>query len=368
MTPLFKYQRNRWFWKLRYYVNAFTFYINKNFFKQREEIKQTKEGFSITKELIRIIAPSFIIALLIVVMLEIVENVMLNFISIPKPLFIRYFLDYLANLHNRLVNSANSLETLLSIVASISGIFIGLYFTAVSVVASSVFARVPSNLRDLLLKEKVGNQYIRILTILASVSILLLGYRAFGGYPGIFNALFVIFFGCFWIFCFGVLGPRAFFFFDPTKLDDAIFCDLENNIRLSTINGFRWNDPNFQVHYQKLAAKNISTLKTLLRLCSEEHHLQQQPLSIALQKTIYFLASYGQQRSFIPSDSRWYALVPRYKSWFLYDSSALTMALQTQTSIQPEMVPNPYWLEEDVIEILSPTFEKALQKKFGSCL
>ncbi|MCM8830819.1 MAG: hypothetical protein NC918_01310, partial [Candidatus Omnitrophica bacterium] len=60
------------------------------------------------------------------------------------------------------------------------------------------------------------------------------------------------------------------------------------------------------------------------------------------------------------SDSRWYALVPRYKSWFLYDSSALTIALQTQTSIQPEMVPNPYWLEDNIVEILSSTFDTLL--------
>ena len=363
MFSLFKYQRNRWFWKLRYYVNAIIFHLNKTYFHQKEKIKRAKEGFSITEELVKIIAPSLLTAFLIVIVLEVVENTLLTFISISKPIFIKDFLNYLAILYNRLIISVNSLETLFSIVASISGIFLGLYFTAISVVASSVFARVPSNLRELLLKEKVGNQYIKILAILTSVCIILLGYRAFGGYPGIFTSLFVVILGCFGIFCFVVLGLRAFFFFDPTRLGDAIFYELNNNIRLSTIRGFRWADPNFQSHYQKLAAKNISTLGTLIKLCTEEPQLQKQPLSSILQKSIYFLMSYAEQRSFIPSDSRWYALMPRYKSWFFYDSSALTIALQTKTSIQPEMVPNPYWLEDDVIEILSPAFEKALQKE-----
>ena len=78
---------------------------------------------------------------------------------------------------------------------------------------------------------------------------------------------------------------------------------------------------------------------------------------------MYFLKNYEQQRALIPSDSRWYALIPRYKSWFLCDSSTLTTALETQTSIQPEMVPNPYWLEDNIVEILLPTFKQALQKK-----
>ncbi len=214
-----------------------------------------------------------------------------------------------------------------------------------------------------MLKEEVGNLYIKILAILTSVATILLGYRAFGGYPGIFTSLFVVILGCFGIFCLVVLGLRAFFFFDPTRLGDTIFYELNNIIRLSTARGFRLADPNFQSHYQKLAAKNISTLSTLIKLCTEEPQLQKQPLSSILQKSIYFLMSYASQRSFIPSDSRWYALIPRYKSWFFYDSSALTIALQTKTSIQPEMVPNPYWLEDYIIEILSPTFERALQKE-----
>jgi len=363
MFSLFKYQRNKWFWKLRYYINNIIFYINRIFFKQRESIKQAKEEFSITKQLFKIIAPSFFIAFFVVVALEVVENTLLNFVYISKPLFLRNFLVYLTTLHNQLIISMNSLETLLSIIASISGIFLGLYFTAISVVASSIFARVPSNLRELLLKEKVGNQYIKILAILTSTSILLLGYIVFGGFPGVFISLFIILLGCFGIFCFVVLGIRVFSFFDPTRLSDTIFYDLNSNIRLSTINGFRWADPNFQSHYQKIAARDISTLSTLIKLCTSEPQLQKQPLSIILIKTAFFLKNYEQQRKLIPSDSRWYALIPRYKSWFLCDSSTLATALETQTSIQPEMVPNTHWLEDNIVEILLPTFKQALQKE-----
>ncbi|MDR4496425.1 MAG: hypothetical protein MRK02_00615 [Candidatus Scalindua sp.] len=294
--------------------------------------------------------------------LEVAENYLLKYIPFSKTPFIRNILNYFLVIHNRAITYTESFDTLLSIIVSISSIFIGLYFTAIGVVASSVFVRVPGNLRALLLKEKTGNQYIRILSMLASISIILLGYKSFGGIPGIFTSLFVIICGCFGIFCFVVLGFRAFYFFDPAKLSNDIFLDLNNNVRLSTIHGFRWAEQSFQAHYRKLATETISTLNALIKHCAKESQLEKHSLSPILQQTVRFLIYYKQQCAFIPLDSYWYMYVPRYKSSFLYDSISLTMSLRTQTSLQPEMVPNSYWVEDDIVEILIHSFEKALQK------
>lgn len=362
MFSLFKYQRNIWFWKLRYYLNSSVFHINKVFFQLREKRKQAQESVYIIKELIKTTASLFLVSFFIVGLLEVIEYTLLNFISISGPLFIRSFLGYLLILHNRIIISVASLEVLLSIVASISGIFLGLYFTAISVVASSVFARVPGSVRDLLLKEKFGNRYIKTLAIVTSVCIILLGYRVFGGYPGVFSSLFVIVLGCFGTFCFVVLGLRAFFFFDPTQLSNTIFYELKNNIRLSTINGVRWGDANFQAHYQELAGRNVSTLSDLMRICLKRTDLEKASLPTLLRRIVLSMRDYGRQRSYIPSDSRWYTRVPRYKDWFLTDFSTLEIAVQTQTTIPPEMVPNPYWLENELTEILSSAVERVLQE------
>ncbi len=362
MFSLFKYQRNLWFWKLRYYLSSSVFHINKVFFQLKEKGKQAQESVYIIKELIKTTASSFLVSFLIVGLLEVIEYTLLNFISNSGPLFIRSFFDYFLVLHNQIIISVTSLEVLLSVVASISGIFLGLYFTAISVVASSVFAGVPGSVRDLLLKEKFGNRYIKTLAILTSVCIILLGYRVFGGYPGVFTSLFVIVLGCFGIFCFVVLGLRAFYFFDPTQLSNTIFYELKSNIRLSTINGLRWADANFQAHYQRLAGRNVSTLSDLMRICLKRTDLEKASLPAVLQRTVLSMRDYGRQRSYIPSDSRWYTRVPRYKDWFLTDFSTLEIALETQTAILPEMVPNPYWLENEFTEILSSAVERLLQK------
>ncbi|MFA5840257.1 MAG: hypothetical protein WC890_06360 [Candidatus Margulisiibacteriota bacterium] len=275
---------------------------------------------------------------------------------------IRCFVLAVSEINNHLVKNEHVFETLLSVIASISGVFIGLYFTAISVVVSSVYAKVPSDVRDLLLEEKGGNVYIRSLSIISAISLILLGYMIIGGSPGILNTLLVVVLGCYGILCFVMLGIRAFFFFDPTKLSDNVFYEFNKYLKLATINGFGWNDANFQAHYQKMAARNISTLKNIIKLCCEEQYLKKQSLPIVLQKAILILCKYEKQRCLIPSDSRWYSLVPRHKNWFLSDVSAIEIALQTHTSIQPEMIPNTYWVEDELMGMIINAIKKLIQQ------
>lgn len=365
MIPIFKYQKHRGFWQFRHCINSSIFYISRFFFQQNEKIAKDKDTRSITKKLIKDTAPSFLIAILIIVILETIEKALLNIVIIEKTLICKNSLNLLFTIYKRLNISTQSLQTLLSIVASISGILLGLYFTAISVVISSMFAKVPSNLRNLVLEEKTGKYYITTLATLTSISLILLGYISLGGHPGVLSAIFIILLGCFGIFCFVLLGYRAFLFFDPTNLSNTIFHEFNNNVRLATIKGFWWADPNYQTHYQKEASKSISTLNTLLEVCIDEPQLRKTPISIVLQKTIYFLIEYMQHRALIPSDSCWYARIPRYKSWFLHSSSVLTTAIQTQSSIQPEMVPNSYWVEDDISEMIVNSLERIQQKENG---
>lgn len=363
MFSLFKFQRSRWFWGIRYFLNRVSFFTGRYFFQLKDKIEQIKESSSISKELFKAVIPSLIFAFFTIILLILSEKLLLS-ITIQKPVFIKGFIDLLRSLNLQLMELSTPLETLLSVTASVSGVFLGLYFTAISVIASSVYAKVPSDIRALLLKEKVGNFYIEVLIVLTSICLVLLGYNSVGGNPGVLNLIAVTLLGCFGIISFGILGIRAFFFFDPTRLSDTIFSDLLENVRSATINGFRWSDPSFQSHYHKQALKNISTLDTLIAISSQERYLKSESLSPILQKLVFFLKEYGNQRSHIPSHSRWYTYVPRYKDWFLTDSSALEMAVQSRVQIQPDMIPDHFWLEDKAIEILIAGSEEVIKGDF----
>ncbi len=53
----------------------------------------------------------------------------------------------------------------LDTIAQIGGVFIALYFTAVTAAASAIYSQVPNNIIDLLARDRVGNVYIRYLTL-----------------------------------------------------------------------------------------------------------------------------------------------------------------------------------------------------------
>ena len=61
-------------------------------------------------------------------------------------------------------------SSFLGTLAGVSGVFLGLYFTAVSVVASTGYATAPPNLRSLILREHAGSVYVTFVVRLGSMS------------------------------------------------------------------------------------------------------------------------------------------------------------------------------------------------------
>ncbi len=361
MFLLFKFQQYKLFRKLKDYLKQAKNRLDKFLYRIREGKRHKKETISIIYELIRMVFGSFLWALFLFFVLEIAETFLISFLRQSNSSIVKNLLNHIEILYTNFA-SKETFETLLTTIASVSGVFITLYFTAISVVASSTYAKAPSEIRDLLSKETVGNTYMKNLFSLTVISLILLGSKLFGYQPGILNILFVGLFGCFGIFCFVNLGRRVFFFFDPTNLSDTIYRDILHLIDLSSIDSSRWSDSNSQFYYQITAAQKISTLYTFINICLDEIYLQRESLSKVLQNTIGILGIYEQRRKLIPSDSYWYPLKPQYKSWFLCDSIELNLALETQTSIQTEKVPNHYWIEDEIVKILSSTFETLIQK------
>ena len=71
-----------------------------------------------------------------------------------------------------------SYGVLLAALASLGGAFLALYFTILGVVTSSRYAQVPSEVRDLVVREQTGTLYVKIVALLPAVATLLLGALA----------------------------------------------------------------------------------------------------------------------------------------------------------------------------------------------
>jgi hypothetical protein len=72
------------------------------------------------------------------------------------------------------------IDTLLSAIASVSGVFLGLYFTAVSGIASNFLLRATQNIRRYFLSTPIGEQYVRTVAMTGIISLFYLLAKSFG--------------------------------------------------------------------------------------------------------------------------------------------------------------------------------------------
>ena len=108
--------------------------------------------------------------------------------------------------------------TLLATVVGVGGVFIGLYYAAISAVGGAIYARVPNDIRDLLAQERAGGVYMRFLAVFTYLGVCLLAFHSVGLKPIILVVPLFLPGAGLAIIGFVRLGTRAFYLFDPTIL------------------------------------------------------------------------------------------------------------------------------------------------------
>lgn len=210
----FDWQNRRAYWILRSRWNRLTFWISSRAFNARSKVKSAKRSLNVAQLLLRLVASGSFYAFIAVWTLHFLEQLIVDwngphFYTLTRPTF-----DYLVSL--KLDSSAYT--TLAGTIAQVAGVFLGLYFAAISSVASSVYSRVSADVRAVVVEERVGNVYVRLVATLGAVALIDLAMLASGLSPGKLNLAFLLIMSVLSIFAFVVLGVRTFNFFDPTGI------------------------------------------------------------------------------------------------------------------------------------------------------
>lgn len=245
----------------------------------------------------------------------------------------------------------SSYDSALLAIASVIGIFLSLYFTSINTVIGTIYAKLPSRIRDLILRERVGSVSIVFLVSLTLLCILLLTAGIVADLRPRAAIIIVGTLGCFSILVFVELSKRAFSFFDPTVFSNQLLSDLYQWSEQSTSRGYRWNDPAFQYHYFQRAQESLQGVSALVAVAHEENHLKREPLAKLFAGISVFCIEYIKHRKSIPTTSKWYTQIPKHRDWYLTSDSSIQIANQTQTSLQPEWKPDPRWLERELLDL-----------------
>ena len=246
---------------------------------------------------------------------------------------------------------------LLTTIAGIGGVFIGLYYTALSSVSGAIYARVPNNIRDLLARDRTGFFYINLLSILTFSCVLLVAFHV-AGLGHVQSAAFIVaVFAGVGILSFAQLGRRAFNFFDPTSLSGTVIERLIQSVKMAA-----HQDPSFQNHAHRLAAHGVADLKTLADICAKETHLRGEPYAQFSRKVILFLLIYQKYRCRIPTASLWFKQKHIHKEWHGHNSMA-DVSHVAGMPLQPEVARDSDWLESALLPVVRQCFRVNLEDK-----
>ncbi len=249
-------------------------------------------------------------------------------------------------------------------IASISGIFLGLYFTAISSITSNYLLRAPQNVKNFFLFDPRGRQYVQIIKITAVTSIFCivaskLNVLQVGPPVLILLSIFTIYIvSRLW----GV-GVDTFNALEPQNALRWITRDIFHSIKNVTPSSFQWKQPAIQHHHRKLTMAKIDLAKNLILFGNEEMKISNDQLIATLIHLSRVLYHYPDFRKQIPTNSFWYEAKIQFQDWDISTSFEILIALQTGTPLSPKTTKNYIWLEEKILDIVVTVLNNFSEKK-----
>jgi len=330
------------YWKIRRTWYLLGFQFKKRQFKTGVLLRDSAKKTSIFGHVIGAIFWRLTFSIIFVVLLSILDRLLRNW----NPHWLHFTLDKEAQ------------REYFATLGGVSAAFLTLYFTAISVVVSTAYARTPSAIRSLIIREEAGSLYFGVLTQFAGVVTVILTALSFGKHIGPLNTCFVSFLCLFAIFGFVVIGFRVFSYFDPAILASHLNYRISKEILSVTPTGHQWTDQSFQTHHQNQVEEMLGSYFDLVKMASQKENLNDKGLAQLGDALLNILHFYTRSKARIPSSSLWFKRSYKHKNWLLTSYSEVEMALITGTSIQPDAVPDFEWFEAQVAKILVEIFHK----------
>lgn len=335
------------YWTWRHWLTDCQFRLFTRLIAVRQALRQKQSSLTIAGNIGLTVAWSLIAAIVVVLTLEAIDRLLLQQTNILCAVLPDDFAISLAR-RFRIGADPSAEQVLFSTTAQICGVFLGLYFAAISSIAATVYADVPGDVRLVLIREKVGNIYIRTVAFLGATVLILLSLLAAHVHVGLLNILFVGVLGTLSVLAFVTLGLRAFNFFSPDTLVGYLISDAIPLIDSVQRGSLGTRSRAIPYNYQRLTEDRLDTLDSVILLSSSRTSVTARSLLQIVRSIIHLLYFYTMRKANISSDSLWFKQRVEHQDWLTSSHSAVDMALRTDTAIQANTVPDRMWFERKV--------------------
>ncbi len=339
------------YWRLKRWRGTIEFQFRKHRFKARSLLRDSAETTSIFVQVVHVIFWRLLFSLVLVSALAVLDY---------------NLTDWGPSWLTLVIVDREAQRDFLATLGQVSAAFLALYFTAISVVVSTAYARAPGNIRSLVMREEVGSLYFGVLAQFAGVVTVMLTALSFGYRVGPLNTFLASFLCLFSIFGFVTLGARAFQYFDPAALVSLLRRRIVQAVQSVTPQGNHWLDESFQGYHQRQAAEFLDAFSDLVTIASQRENLHGKGLVDVGQGLLLVLNIYVKEKARIPSSSYWFKRTYKHKNWLLASHNELEMALATGTTVQPDSIPDRMWFEVEAARILNEVYRQLGERRDSS--
>jgi len=256
--------------------------------------------------------------------------------------------------------------TPLTTVAGMTGVFLALYFTTLSMVAISYSEPHHREIRNLVIENAVSRGYLSLLAHLGATALFGIAFLAVGFPPSLFLMVYILLIAAIVIFSFFLLGRHIFRFLDPRDLVIIPKANFLKSVKSATIIGDRWNQPEFQYHFQKQALYELYRLECLIEFALSQSASQSARSEIVRDLCITLLnilSRYVAVSSKIPNLSMWFPRKRVFQKWGFTSSIQTDIALRTGTTPQPEEKPDYLFVCNALSRMLRKSLEYSLKAR-----
>ncbi len=251
----------------------------------------------------------------------------------------------------------------LSVVASVAGIFLGLYFAAATTVIGSAYVRAPKSIRELVIMDPAGSFYVTWLSFVTMLALLFLSHVTIARSANLLGFGMMVLLAAPTGFVAFTLGRHTLGLLDPSNLMQQIRRGWRAAVSaVAQTSGLgRW--PEGQDFNRRSAAEWSRRYADLIGFCAREPNLREGPLQTAAASGLAFLAEYQDSRLRIPSQSRWTARLQAYGSIYLALGTELDVADASGTLPGPRETLDHQWFDRGILDQARQAFEATL--KYG---
>ena len=248
-------------------------------------------------------------------------------------------------------------------IAQAAAAVLAIFFAAISVVASTGYAKLTTQVRSLIAHDPLNRRYLRVLAHLTATGLAAAAMESAGYLPSTALLWYLLALAGVCMAAFLPLGVRTFTLFDPDSL--ATFPTRSFARALNTVepSGHRWLDENFQNHANRIASDQLDLLADLVAFAISEARPRNNTLLKLMRQVLRLGAYYSTQKSKVPTESRWFARRASFRRWELSDSTATELAIQTGGTPAPEPVADLDFVESHVNALLRECLQHLVRQQ-----